>query len=133
MKRVGSIPLLAILMASITWPAFAVDLTVDLTAKILMPDGSPKKICLEISAENKCTRTADATVGNTIQQLMQMVISGDQDAGRAGALGIALYGKDHQAIKHEDQLLILKRAEKTSDPMLIARLKEVLAPGEGTP
>jgi len=111
-------------------PAFAVDLTVDQTAKIFMPDGvTVKKLCLENSEDGKsCARLEEMTVGNTIQSILAMPIPNDPDSARAGALAISLFGKDHPVIKHEDQLLILKRADKVSDPVMVARLHEILDP-----
>lgn len=111
-------------------PALAVDLTVDQTVKILMPDGvTVKKICLENSEDGKsCVKFVDMTVGNAIQSLLAMPIPNDPDSARAGALAISLYGKDHPAIKHEDELLILKRADKVPDPVMVARLHEILDP-----
>lgn len=111
-------------------PAFAVDLTVDQTAKILMPDSvTVKKICLENSDDGKsCARLEEMTVGNAIQSLLAMPIPNDPDSARAGALAISLYGKDRPLIKHEDQLLILKRADKVPDPVMVARLHEILDP-----
>jgi hypothetical protein len=113
----------------LTGVAFAVDLSVDMTTKILMPDGTPKKICLQNADDQKsCARTGDMTVGNIIEQLLTASIPNDPDAGKAGALAILVYGKDKVPISHEDQLLILRRADKSFDPMIIARLKEVLEP-----
>lgn len=111
--------------------AFAVDLSVDMTTKILMPDGTPKKLCLQNADDQKsCARTGDMTVGNIIQQLLTSPIPNDTDAGKAGVLALLVYGKDKVSISHEDQLLILRRADKTFDPMIIARLKQVLEPTE---
>jgi len=110
-------------------PAFAVDLSVDMTTKILMPDGTPKPTCLKNADDQKsCARTGDMTVGNLIQQLLTASIPNDPDAGKAGVLALGVYGKDKVSISHEDQLLILRRADKTFDPMIIARLKQVLEP-----
>src|SRR5271170_8306485 len=111
-------------------PAFAVDLTVDQTAKILMPDGvTVKKICLENSDDGKsCVSLAEMTIGNTIQSILAMPIPNDSDNARAGALAISLYGKERPMIKHEDQILILKRADKVADPVMVARLHEALDP-----
>ena len=108
---------------------FAVDLTVDQTAKVFMPDGKTvKKICAEDDGV-KCVKFADVTIGSAIQMVLTMPIPNDPDNGKAGMIAFLLYGKDRPAIKHEDSLLILRRADKINDPVVIGRIREALSPG----
>jgi hypothetical protein len=127
---------IAALLVLFTSPAFAVDLTVDQTAQILMPNGKPKMACDVVSDDNppKCTHQVPATVGSTIQEACIAALTDasgrGSDAGnaKAGNLAIRFYGQSSISPTHEESTLILSRVDRIEDPVTIARMHEFLEP-----
>lgn len=116
-------------------PIFAVDLTVDMKAKVLMPDGKTvQQVCREPSVDQKsCARSSDETIDEIVQGVLLTQIQSapnqpDLDSGKAGALAIRIYGKDRPSLTHEESVMILKRGDKVLRPLENARLHEAIEP-----
>lgn len=111
--------------------AQAMDLSVDQTKPILLPDGTQKpRECMKIAedAGKGCAKWFEFTVGGVMQFVLLVGSQGDQENGQAGALAIRVYGKPSVTLTHEDAILVLKRVDKFMDPITIARMHETLAP-----
>jgi hypothetical protein len=127
--------ILLLILGLISTPAFAVDLTVDMKSKIVMPDGvTVKKECAELdAARTKCVKVEEETIGSIIQGVLVSPIQGDPDNVKAGSLAIRVYGKDRHAFTHDESAMILRRMDKLSggpifSPIEAARLKQALEP-----
>jgi hypothetical protein len=136
MSRIIEISAIAILL--FVSPAFAVDLSVDQTARILMPDGkTPKMMCDAWSEANPpaCTHKIEATVGSVIQNALEATLAdpsgrgADPSNGKAGNLAIRSYGAASFQFKLDEIQMILSRVERSGmDPVTIARMQQILEP-----
>ena len=130
--------LLGLLIAS---PAFAIDLSIDQTAPILMPDGkTPVTNCVKIDVNNprKCAETINETVGSVIQDVLTTSLvdpsgrSPDPSNTKAGLAAFQLYGKATVTLTKDQYDLIIARMERViMSPVTIARMHQFLEPMTG--
>jgi hypothetical protein len=120
------------LMFAIITPAFAVDLSIGLTEKILTADGLAKKECMESDPANPsaCKTFRDLTVGIVAIEALSypdQSIKGDA-AARNGALAIKLAGKDSVELTLDEATQIKTQVGKFFDPVTVARMWAILEP-----
>lgn len=123
------------LMCLVARSAFAVDLTIDQNAPILMPSGKPRMECEAptMPPETTC-HLIPATVGSVIQAVLVTPLSdpsgrsSDPGNAKSGNLAIRLYGVEKPTLKLEEATLILARVDRVADPVTIARMHEALDP-----
>lgn len=129
----------ALIFTMLASPAFAVDLTVDQTQTIFMPDGkTPKMTCDAWSEGNPpvCQHQIPATVGSVIQDVLTAQLidpSGrgqDPTNAKSGNLAIRIYGEPKPILKADEITMILARVDRMEDPVTIARMHEFLEPSK---
>lgn len=135
LKLVSSITVACALSSS----ALAVDLTVNQKLPIMAPDGkTPLMACDEWTDDPKpiCKHRSPRTVGEIIQEVCVAQLLDPQTRGqhatnaKSGALAIRLYGAESPALKIDEIKMVLTRVDMAMDPVTIARMHEILEPGE---
>jgi hypothetical protein len=125
-------------MACMTSPAFAMDLTVELSAPVLLQDNRTKKeMCItQPEPGQKCADKRAETLGDLVQFVLQTPVPAgpnqpDIESFKAGSLGARIYDKDRPAVRLDEAQMILRRADKLSPPLLpieVFRLHEAFEP-----
>lgn len=130
--------ILSLAFLCLTSPAWAVDLSVDLSTKILTADGQQKKECTEADTANpaKCANTRDLTVGIIAMEALSaadQTIKGDA-AAKNGALAIKLAtAKDKVELSLDEIQAIKSQVGKFFDPVTVSRVWSVLEPKKDAP
>lgn len=121
----------------VSWGALAVDLSLDQSKPILMPDGKTQALyCDAWSSDPKpiCQHQSPKTVGSVIQGVMLAQFASPQGMGqdpsnaKSGAIAIRVYDVPKPVLKLPELTLILERVDRGEDPITIARMHEFLEP-----
>lgn len=118
--------------ALLTAPAYAVDLTVDLSTPIMTATNTQKLLCMKPNEKNPnvCDEMVPMTIGNfatTVLSMSDSTFTGDQKA-HAGALAITLAGTQKHAFTLEEATLLKRQVDKFADPVTDARIRQILDP-----
>ncbi len=119
-----------------TASAFAVNLTVDQTQRILAPDNKTEMTMCDPdpAAPAGCVKRVPATIGGVIQVVLTVQLidpqTRSQDAGnvKSGIIAFETFGKPSVTLKLDEIHLILDRVDRSEDPVTIARMHQFLEP-----